>query len=206
MQYKGFEITAFEQTPGKWRARIIRANGKPWKGNHRELLESLTGTHLSAVDALTLAMEAVDAARVLLRTSETSGSSPYPLAKKKHRRGRVSGQVGVPDYILREQELYKLWPAYPASVTDITVSAPRVPLMRRWGIAASRPLWSVEELGAMTAGKPMTAEQAATLRRLAEAAYERDAFKPNLTRGEADLRIAILAAKLKLLDGPPHTL
>jgi len=31
----------------------------------------------------------------------------------------------------------------------------------------------------------MTAEQAATLKRLAEAAYERDAFKPNLTRAEA---------------------
>lgn len=53
---------------------------------------------------------------------------------------------------------------------------------------------------------PMTAEQAATLKRLAEAAYELDAFKPNLTRAEADLRIATLAAKLKLLDGPPHTL
>src|ERR1019366_10213764 len=32
----------------------------------------------------------------------------------------------------------------------------------------------------------MTAEQAATLKRLAEAAYEIDAFKPNLTRTEAD--------------------
>jgi len=41
---------------------------------------------------------------------------------------------------------------------------------------------------------------------LAEAAYELDAFKPNLTRAEADLRIATLTAKLKLLDGPPHTL
>jgi hypothetical protein len=40
---------------------------------------------------------------------------------------------------------------------------------------------------------------------LAEAAYERDAFKPYLTRAEADLRIAALAAKLKLL-GEPHTL
>jgi hypothetical protein len=28
----------------------------------------------------------------------------------------------------------------------------------------------------------------------------------NLTRVEADLRIAMLTAKLKLLDGPPHTL
>jgi len=52
----------------------------------------------------------------------------------------------------------------------------------------------------------MTAEQAATLKRLAEAAYEREAFKPNLTRAEADVRIATLIAKLKLLGEPPHTL
>jgi hypothetical protein len=54
--------------------------------------------------------------------------------------------------------------------------------------------------------QPMTVEQAATLERLAQAAYELDAFKPNLTRTEADLRIAALAAKLKLLGEPPHTL
>jgi hypothetical protein len=52
----------------------------------------------------------------------------------------------------------------------------------------------------------MTAEQAATLKRLAEAAYELDAFKPCLTRTEAEIRIAMLTAKLKLLDEPPHTL
>jgi hypothetical protein len=52
----------------------------------------------------------------------------------------------------------------------------------------------------------MTAAQAATLKELAEAAYELDAFKPNLTRTEAEIRIAMLTAKLKLLDGPPHTL
>ena len=55
----------------------------------------------------------------------------------------------------------------------------------------------------MTDNQPMTAEQAETLKQLAEAAYELDAFKPNLTRAEADLRIATLTAKLKLLDGPP---
>ena len=54
--------------------------------------------------------------------------------------------------------------------------------------------------------QPMTAEQAATLKRLATAAYELDAYKPSLTRAEADLRIAALAAKLKLLGEPPHTL
>jgi hypothetical protein len=52
----------------------------------------------------------------------------------------------------------------------------------------------------------MTVEQAATLKGLAEAAYELDAFKPKLTRAEAHQRIAMLTAKLKLLDGPPHTL
>jgi len=62
------------------------------------------------------------------------------------------------------------------------------------------------EEDAMTANRPMTAAQAATLERLAEAAYELDAFKPNLTRAEADLRIAMLTAKLKLLGEPPHTL
>jgi hypothetical protein len=58
----------------------------------------------------------------------------------------------------------------------------------------------------MSDTESMTTEQAATLRRLAEAAYELEAFKPNITRAEADRRIAALIAKLKLLDGPPHTL
>ena|ERR1035441_7287455 len=57
-----------------------------------------------------------------------------------------------------------------------------------------------------TADGPMTADQAATLKRLAQAAYELDAFKPNLTGAEADIRITMLTAKLKLLDEPPHTL
>ena len=52
----------------------------------------------------------------------------------------------------------------------------------------------------------MTAEQAATLKQLAEAAYDLAAFKPNLSRDEADQRIATLTAKLKLLGDPPHTL
>jgi len=62
------------------------------------------------------------------------------------------------------------------------------------------------ELDPISANQPMTAEQAETLKRLAEAAYEREAFKPNLTRPEADVRIVMLTAKLKRLDEPPHTL
>ena len=52
----------------------------------------------------------------------------------------------------------------------------------------------------------MTAAQATVLKKLAEAAYGLDAYKPNLTRAQAEMRIAMLTAKLKLLDGPPHTL
>ena len=62
------------------------------------------------------------------------------------------------------------------------------------------------EIPAMTAGGLMTGSQAATLKRLAQDAYELDAFKLNLTRTEADIRIAMLTAKLKLIDEPPHTL
>lgn len=58
----------------------------------------------------------------------------------------------------------------------------------------------------MTDNQPMTPEQATTLKGLAELAYELEAFRPNLTSAEADRRIAALTAKLKLLDGPPHTL
>jgi hypothetical protein len=63
MQYKGLEITAFEHGPGQWRAKIVRANGRPLKTNDQQLLESLTSANLSsAVDALMLAMEAIDTA------------------------------------------------------------------------------------------------------------------------------------------------
>ncbi len=52
----------------------------------------------------------------------------------------------------------------------------------------------------------MTVEQTALLRQLALEAYELDAFGSHLTQVEANRRIATLAAKLKLLDKPPHTL
>jgi hypothetical protein len=61
----------------------------------------------------------------------------------------------------------------------------------------------------MTAARkqqPMTVTQASALKRLTQDAYEPDAFKPNLTSAEADIRIAMLTAKLKLLGEPPHTL
>jgi hypothetical protein len=104
MQYKGLEITAFEETPGKWGARIVRANGKPLKGNHPKLVRTLASTNLpSAVDALTLALKAVHAAGLFFRNVDRERSL-YPLARRKRRARRVLGQAGT-DYILREQEM-----------------------------------------------------------------------------------------------------
>jgi hypothetical protein len=57
----------------------------------------------------------------------------------------------------------------------------------------------------MTDIQRMTAEQAETLKRLAKAAYDLQTFRPDLTRAEADQRIAMLKAKLKLESEPPHT-
>lgn len=55
-------------------------------------------------------------------------------------------------------------------------------------------------------GSRMTAEQCTLLRRLARDGYEPDAFSEQLTQGEAAKRIAMLQAKLPLMDEPPHTL
>jgi len=56
------------------------------------------------------------------------------------------------------------------------------------------------------ANAPMTAGQAQRLKQLAHDSFELEAFRPHLTQGEATQRIAALEAKLKLQDGPPHTL
>jgi hypothetical protein len=51
----------------------------------------------------------------------------------------------------------------------------------------------------------MTPEQASLLRKLAFDAYEPEAFAPQLTSTEAEQRIGMLQAKLKLMSEPPHT-
>jgi hypothetical protein len=51
---------------------------------------------------------------------------------------------------------------------------------------------------------PMSTEQAALLRKLAFDAYEPEAFSPNLTEAEAQQRIDVLQAKMKLMGEPPH--
>ncbi|HZT26291.1 MAG TPA: hypothetical protein VFA57_11360 [Pseudolabrys sp.] len=52
----------------------------------------------------------------------------------------------------------------------------------------------------------MSAAQKKLLRQLAFEGYEPEAFSEQLTQAEAAKRIAMLQAKLKLMDEPPHTL
>lgn len=51
----------------------------------------------------------------------------------------------------------------------------------------------------------MTADQAVRLRDLAGEALELEAFNRNLSAAEADRRIHMFEAKLRLQDGAPHT-
>jgi hypothetical protein len=57
-----------------------------------------------------------------------------------------------------------------------------------------------------TESEPMTDAQALRLKILSEEARELEPFHPKLTKAEAARRIEALEAKLKLQDGPPHTL
>lgn len=57
-----------------------------------------------------------------------------------------------------------------------------------------------------SADDPMTREQAARLKELAGEALEPESFHPSLTSSEAARRIAALEVKLRMMDGPPHTL
>jgi Protein of unknown function (DUF3072) len=83
---------------------------------------------------------------------------------------------------------------------------------RRCALLAVEPTWRIYEYApsarshhfgpsknwTLMPDKPMTAMQAATLKRLAKAANERAAFEPNLTRVQTERRIAALTLKLRL--------
>ena len=87
MEYKQFVINAFEPKPGKWRAVVRRANGKPLTATGRTKLQQFTtGIDAdSAGDAMVMAMEAIDAgsfARPTTRSTEKfwrcGGDAPSP--------------------------------------------------------------------------------------------------------------------------------
>jgi hypothetical protein len=78
--------------------------------------------------------------------------------------------------------------------------------MARRGIAQTAAASEAAKGSDRAAHVSMTDRQVARLKALSEAAYELDAFSRNLSQAEAARRIAVLTAKLRFLDGPPHTL
>jgi hypothetical protein len=66
MKYKGFSISVFEHEPGKWRARITPTVPRPIRISARASRKSMIQfansiDHSSAVEAMTKAMELIDA-------------------------------------------------------------------------------------------------------------------------------------------------
>jgi hypothetical protein len=72
--------------------------------------------------------------------------------------------------------------------------------------AWERPPSARDPADRFSGDETMTGAQASCLKMLAEEALEPEAFSAKLTKAEASRRIAALKAKLRLQDGPPHTL
>jgi len=91
MEYLGFVVEAFEQGPGKWRAKILRSSGKPLITGRKRIWQFVTGIDATtAAAALLMALEAIDA--------ETF-SSAAPLPEKFwRRRGRRAKTPALGDH------------------------------------------------------------------------------------------------------------
>ena len=91
MEYLGFVVEAFEQGPGKWRAKILRSSGKPLITGRRRIWQFVTGVEATtAPAALLMALEAIDAGTF-------SCAAPLP-EKFWRRRGRPPKASALDDY------------------------------------------------------------------------------------------------------------
>ena len=63
MEYKCFSVRAFEAAPGKWRAKVQRADGRHLKiGSRKKLKQFVTGLDAeTAAAAMLMAIAAIDA-------------------------------------------------------------------------------------------------------------------------------------------------
>jgi len=83
MEYKQFVVRAFEQEPGKWRAKILRYNGEPLVTGRKRIVQFITGIDRATPSAALLAaLEAIDAGAFSRATSLPE--------QRWHRRGQRS--------------------------------------------------------------------------------------------------------------------
>jgi hypothetical protein len=83
MEYQGFVVEAFEQDPGKWRAKLYRSNGRPLINGSKRIWRFVTGVDATTASAaLLLALAAID-------SGTFARSAPLP-EKFWRRRGQRS--------------------------------------------------------------------------------------------------------------------
>jgi hypothetical protein len=62
MEYQGFVVDAFERDPGKWRAKLSRASGRPLITGGKKLWRFVTSVDATTASAaLLIALAAIDA-------------------------------------------------------------------------------------------------------------------------------------------------
>jgi len=80
VEYKQFFVKAFEQKPGKWRARVKRRDGQPLMvvGHNRLKIEDFVTSpdSLTPQDALLRAIAAIDADAFSRRGGQSANTEP----------------------------------------------------------------------------------------------------------------------------------
>jgi hypothetical protein len=85
MEYLGFVVEAFEQGPGKWRAKILRSSGKPLITGRKKIWQFVTGVDATTASAaLLMALEAIDAG-----TFSNAAPLPEKFWRRRGRRART---------------------------------------------------------------------------------------------------------------------
>jgi hypothetical protein len=100
MEYQGFVVEAFEQVPGKWRAKILRSSGKPLITGRKRIWQFVTGIDATTASAaLLMALEAIDA-------DTFSSTAPLPEKFWRRRGKRSNGKTldAVPSAMLATQK------------------------------------------------------------------------------------------------------
>jgi hypothetical protein len=97
MEYKGFVVKAFERGHGTWRAIVCRTNRQPLKAkDHKKKYHFMTPRDATtAVDALLLALEAIDSgffARNTVRSTEKFWRRHRPRRASKVAGGSLRGE------------------------------------------------------------------------------------------------------------------
>ena len=82
MENQGFVVEAFEQEPGKWRAKLSRSSGRPLITGRKRIWQFVTGIDATtAPAALLMALESIDAGTF-------SRAAPLPEKFWRQRRQR----------------------------------------------------------------------------------------------------------------------